>query len=80
MFKRKRMTRDVADFVGATVVLGAGGSAVSSIPGAPAGASRGLQTMAGFMPAVATVKGAGYVIGGLEEVSMARKRRKRRRR
>lgn len=73
MAKRKRKRRSMAGeamgFVGAGVGMGVGAGVLGGIPGAAAAsAATGVGKLAGFMPTMGTVAGAGMTLKQLKKL------------
>lgn len=56
------------------VTLGAGASIIGAMPNAPAGASKAMSNMAGFLPVTGSIMGGGMTLGMLSDLQKKRKK------
>ena len=81
MAKRKKkymkgMTRDAMAFTTSGIAMGVGAQVAQGTGAVGTTAAGGLGAMAGMMPVMGTVTGAGYVLKATKQL-MPRKRRRR---
>ncbi len=79
--KKKSIAKSALGLTGSAVTMSAGGSVLGATEGpiAAQGAA-GVSRMAGYMPMMGTIAGAGHALGELKGVStMARKRKRKKR-
>lgn len=69
----KRYGKDALSMTKSSIVIGVGASAVT----AAGGNAGGLNAMAGMMPAMGSVAGGGAVLGMLSDLSMSKKRKRK---
>lgn len=70
----KRARKNVKDFVGTGLALGAGSLALGALSGTE-NASIGIANVSKFMPVAGSVVGAGMVLGAMNEI-MPKKRKR----
>jgi hypothetical protein len=75
----KEMSKGIVGIAAGGMIAGAGTTALGTM-GAPAAASTGLTTAAGFMPVMGSLIGAKAVIGMTTKLKMPKMKKKRRKR
>ena len=64
----KKLTKDALDMTKSSIILSVGAGAVDKAGGSPAG----LQTLSSFMPAIASIKGAGHSLKLVKKLKIKR--------